>query len=134
MMFGDVDESSVLLIASSIGCSFVVVLLRTIIIISLLLLLNLLLLLRVVRWHDHVIRLDRYFRVSRLLLMILVGAGQAQVLLNARLLLLGCLEEKHGNLLSGLRRRYLRPTILCLSPSNSNLLLPTVLLLSCLCQ
>ena len=72
--------------------------------------------------------------MSRLVLMMLVGAGQAQVLLNARLLLLGCLEEKHGNLLSGLRRRYLRPTILCLSPSNSNLLLPTVLLLSCLCQ
>ena len=60
MMFRDVDESSVLLIAS-VGRS-IVVLLRTIIIVSLLLLLlNLLLLFCTVRWHDHVIRLDRYF-------------------------------------------------------------------------
>ena len=64
----------------------------------------------------------------------LVGAGQAQVLLDARLLLLSCLEKEHGDLLSGLSRMYLWPSILCLSPGSSNLFLPTILLLSCLRQ
>ena len=76
----------------STGCS-IFVWLRAIIIIVILLL-YLLLLCLVVRWHDHVIRLDRYFRVSwlhTLVLVMLVGDGQAQVLLNACLLLLGCL-------------------------------------------